>query len=102
MWALVPGICVFFTTAFLFRQASANLELRGIGLSLLAVAIGVMAFQGVGLSIGLTTVEKTERILGFSFYGSAAGLAWMAVYCSIVGMKALRTRSDTRIDREQG
>lgn len=101
MYALVPGICVFFTTAFLFSHASANLELRSIGLSLLAIAIGVMAFHGIGLSIGLTTVEKTDRMLGFSFYGSAAGLAWMAVYCSIVGVKALRTRPDTRIDREK-
>jgi hypothetical protein len=93
-YTLFPGIWIFFTTAFLFREASANLELRGIGMSMLAVAIGVMAFHGVGLSIGLTTAEKTERILGISFYGSAAGLTLMAVYFSIVGVKALRTRPD--------
>ena len=102
MWALVPGIFVYFTTAFLFTHATANLELRSIGLSLLAVAIGVMAFHGVGLGIGLANVEKTERLLGFSFYGSTAGLAWMAVYCSIVGVKALRRRLDTPMDGGQG
>ena len=90
MYTLVPGICVFFTTAFLFRHASTNLELRSIGLSLLAIAIWVMAIHGVALGIGPKAAQKTEKVLAFSFYGSAAGLVWMAVYCSIVAVKALR------------
>ena len=101
MYTLVPGICVFFTTAFLFRHASTNLELRSIGLSLLGVAIAVMAIHGAGLSVGLAAVQKTEKIVAFSFYGSAAGLVWMAVYCSIHAVKALRMSPNTRIHREQ-
>lgn len=101
MYTLVPGICVFFTTAFLFRHASTNLELRSIGLSLLGVAIGVMAIHGAGLSVGLAAIQKTEKILAFAFYGSAAGLVWMAAYGSILAVKALRMSPNTRIHREQ-
>ncbi len=101
MYTLVPGICVFFTTAFLFRHPSTNLELRSIGISLLGVAIAVMAIHGAGLSVGLSAVQETEKLVAFSFYGSAAGLVWMAAYWSILAVKALRMSPNTRIHREQ-
>jgi len=100
MYAIVPGICVFFTTGFLLRQATANTELRGVGMMMLGLAIVVMAIGGIGLSSRLTSPENGERILGFAFYESAAGLVLMAGYCLIVGLKSMRIRPTTRAINE--
>ena len=61
------------------------------GLGLLCIALFVMAMHGVGMGLGIRSDQKTEAIMAFSFYGSIAGLIWMAIYSIAVGAGSLRT-----------
>ena len=81
MLLLAVASCVFFTMAFIFNRPRKHLDVRAIGLTELQLGIFIMAVCGI---VGQLDSDKTQRLLGVSFYSFCFGLLWGSIYLLLI------------------